>query len=32
METMVVDKLDKEFKVEILKGKPKHSDMTLRNY
>lgn len=27
METMTVNKLDKEFKVEILKGKPKHSDI-----
>ena len=27
METMTVSKLDKEFKVEILKGKPKHSDI-----
>lgn len=27
METITVDKLDKEFKVEILKGKPKHSDI-----
>lgn len=27
METMTVSKLDKEFKVEILRGKPKHSDI-----
>ena len=27
METMTVGKLDKEFKVEILRGKPKHSDI-----
>lgn len=27
METMSVGKLDKEFKVEILRGKPKHSDI-----
>lgn len=27
METMIVSKLDKEFKVEILRGKPKHSDI-----
>lgn len=27
METMTVNKLDKEFKVEILQGKPKHSDI-----
>lgn len=27
METITVDKLDKEFKVEILKGKPKRSDI-----
>lgn len=27
METMTVTKLDKEFKVEILQGKPKHSDI-----
>lgn len=27
METMTVEKLNKEFKVEILKGKPKHSDI-----
>lgn len=27
MQTMTVNKLDKEFKVEILKGKPKHSDI-----
>lgn len=27
METMTVTKLDKEFKVEILKGNPKHSDI-----
>ena len=27
METITVDKLDKEFKVEILKGKPRHSDI-----
>jgi hypothetical protein len=27
METMIVSKLDKEFKVEILRGKPNHSDI-----
>ena len=27
METMTVGKLDKEFKVEILRGNPKHSDI-----
>ena len=27
METMTVGKLDKEFKVETLRGKPKHSDI-----
>lgn len=27
METMTVTKLDKDFTVEILKGKPKHSDI-----
>ena len=27
METMTVNKLNKEFKVEILRGKPKHSDI-----
>lgn len=27
METMTVSKLDKEFKVETLRGKPKHSDI-----
>lgn len=27
METVTVEKLNKEFKVEILRGKPKHSDI-----